>query len=137
MSHDYSLRSNPPSNFPTRDNLVLETPIVISTISEGEASNGVGKQIEALTKQMAVDRQHLSVKIDILTDTVHDFNNQQCSHHVAITCLELGKPPSTLESPGKPSVGLLLKPTGPPPVGLEKKRSRLVSRALCLARQKK
>lgn len=89
----------------------------MSSVSEGEAFDGLGKQLEALMKQMAVDRQHLSAKIDALTNTMCDLDNQQRAHNVNITRLEHGtnKQAITLDAAGQHSGGLLPKLMGSPP----------------------
>lgn len=77
-------------------------PVAMSFVFEGEASDGLGKQLEALMKQMAADRQHLSAKINALTNTTRDLDNQQRARNVAITHLEYStdKQPIALDAVG-------------------------------------
>lgn len=89
----------------------------MSSVSEGEASDGLSKQLEALMKQMVADQQHLSAKIDTLMNTMRDLDNQQRAHNVDITRLEhgTGKQAVTLDAARQHSGGLLPKPMGSPP----------------------
>lgn len=83
----------------------------MSSVSE-EGSDCLGKQLEALMKQMVADRQHLSAKIDALPNTMRDLGNKQRAHNVTITRLEHGtsKHHVTLDVAGQHSVGVLPKP---------------------------